>query len=110
MGKIQESKAKVTTRPANISGNNQICQRESKARKAEVENQTPTDVTVKQEVDKITVEGTGKNWKKSVFQLRETVAAPKGEHENVRLSALSSVCDALKGITSRIMVKADKKL
>ena len=40
-----------------------------------VENQTPTDVTVKQEVDKITVD---RKEKKIVFQLRETVAAPMG--------------------------------
>ena len=42
---------------------------------AKVENQTPTDITVKQEVDKITVDRTEK--KEIMFQLRQTVATPR---------------------------------
>ena len=41
---------------------------------AKVENQTPTDITVKQEVDKIIVDKTGK---KIIFQLRQTVTTPR---------------------------------
>ena len=69
-----------------------------------LENQTPKDVTVKQEVEKITVDGTGKN---PVLIAGNNVRT-KGDQENVRLSA-SSVCNALKGTTSRIIVKANKK-
>ena len=72
-----------------------------------VENQTPTDVSVKQEVDKITVDRTSKTL---CFNYRKQWPHQgPGNQGNVPPSA-SSVRDAGKGVTSRIIVKANKKL
>ena len=70
-----------------------------------VENQTPTDVTIKQEVDKITVDRKEKN----CVSIAGNSGRTKADQENAQLSA-SSVRDAEKGTISRIIVKANKTL
>lgn len=72
---------------------------------AKGENQTPTDITVKQEVDKIT----GQNRKKKHVSIAANSGHTKEDQENAQLSA-SSECGAGKGTISRIFVKADTKL
>ena len=70
-----------------------------------MENQTPTDITE-------TSSGknhSGQNRQKIVFKLQGNSGCAKGDQGKVWPPA-SSVCDAAKGITLQITVKANKKV
>ena len=69
---------------------------------AKVENQTPADITVKQEVDKIAVDKTGR---KNHILIAANSDHTKEDQENAHLSA-SSVRGAGKGTISRIFFKS----
>ena len=70
-----------------------------------VENQAPTEVTVKQEVDKITADRIGENR----VLIAENIGHIKGDQENVRLLE-GSVRDVGEQTISQSVAKASKKL
>ena len=70
-----------------------------------VENQAPTEVTVKQEVDKITADRIGENR----VLIAENIGHIKGDQENVRLSE-GSVRDVGEETILQSVAEANKKL